>query len=114
MCVFKSEHKYNNNNMLKGMTYKVLCGAQTVACLQEVLLHPDRLLLLLQDPVFDDPDEFVRPCPSLGLQARVEAGDALQLLLRGPTHPHKLLLRVHAQRQLPVWTGNRKEAALLW
>lgn len=81
-------------------------------CLQEVLLHPDSFLLLIHDAVFDDPDEVICSGPGVGLQAGVEAGNALQFFLFGPTQPHKLLLRFHAQRQLPVWTGYRKEAAL--
>lgn len=98
-----------------------VCGAQqhvcarcASACLQEVLLHPHRLLLLLLYPLFDHPDEVVRPCPGLGLHAGVEAGNSLQLLWFRPTQLHKLLLRLHAHRQLPVWTGNRKEAARRW
>ncbi len=34
-------------------------------CLKEVLLHPDRLLLLLQYSVFDDLDEVLRPRPGV-------------------------------------------------
>lgn len=78
--------------------------------LQEVLLHPHHLLLLLQDSLFDDLDELLRPRPGIGLQAGVETGNALQLLLLRPTHPHELVLRLHTQRQLPARTGNRKEA----
>ena len=69
--------------MHERMMYKVCfvvlsytCTDQCV-CLQEVLLHPHHLLLLLQYSVFDDPDEVVRPRPGLGLQAGVEAGNAL-------------------------------------
>lgn len=91
--------------------YKLLCISACV-CLQKVLLHPDRLLLLLQYSVFDDLDEVLCPCPGIGLQAGIEAGNALQVLLFCPAQLHKLVLRLHAQRQLPVWTGNRKEAAL--
>lgn len=83
---------------------------QTVEGLQEVLLNPDGLPLLIQYPVFGDPDQVFRPRPGLWLQGGVQARDALELLLFGPTQPHELLLRLHTQRQLPAWTGNRKEA----
>lgn len=82
--------------------------------LQEVLLNPHRLLLLLQDSLFDDLDELLCPRPGVRLQAGVETGNGLQLLLLRPAHPNKILLRLHAHRQLPARTGNRKEAVLWW
>lgn len=65
---------------------------QTVVSLQEVLLNPDGLPLLIQYSVFDDLDQVFRPCPGLGLQGGVKTRDALQLLFCGPTQPQKLLL----------------------
>lgn len=99
--------------MVKRQAWFFGCLA-TYNMLQEVLLHPHHLLLLLQDSLFDDLDELLRPRPGVGLQAGVETGNALQLLLLRPAHPHELVLRLHAQRQLPARTGNRKEAASRW
>lgn len=61
-------------------------------CLQQVLLHPDGLLLLIQYPVFDHPDEVLHPCPGLRLQGGIETRDALQLLLFSATKLHKVFL----------------------
>lgn len=83
-------------------------------CSQEVLLHPYGLLLLLHYALFDDTDQVIDPCPGLRLNAGIEARNDLQLFLFSPTQSHQLLLRLHAKRQLPVWTGNRKEAVLWW
>lgn len=87
--------------------------ACVLVSLQEVLLDPHRLLLLVQYALSDDADEVVDPGPGLGFHAGVETGDDLQLFLLRPTQPHQLLLRLQAKRQLPVWTGNRKETVLL-
>lgn len=53
--------------------------------LQEVLLDPHRLLLLVQYALSDDADEFVNPGPGLGFHAGVETRDDLQLFLLRPT-----------------------------
>lgn len=107
---FESENKYNNRQQRATQRVSQLLGSVS----QEVLLHPHRLLLLLHDSLFDDLDELLGPRPGIRLQAGVETGNALQLLLLCPAHPNKLLLRLHAQRQLPARTGNRKEAVLWW
>lgn len=69
---------------------------------QQVLLHPDRLLLLLKNPVLDDPDEILHPTPRVRLHTRVQARQHLKLLLLGATHLQELLLRVHLQRESPA------------
>ena len=69
--------------------------------LQQFLLHPDRLPLLLQDLVLDDFQQVLHRAPGLGLHGGVEAGQTLQLLLLGPAHPEELLLRVDLHRQPP-------------
>lgn len=107
---FESENKYNNRQKRVTQWFFQLLSY----ILQEFLLHPHHLLLLLQDSLFDDPDELLCPRPGVRLQAGVETGNALQLLLLHPAHPNKLLLRLYAQRQLPARTGNRKEAVLWW
>lgn len=76
-----------NINVKKSMMYKVVCvlrcstctapSVYLCVCLEEVLLHPDSLLLLLKYSVFDDPDEVIWPSPGLGLQAGIKARDAL-------------------------------------
>lgn len=107
---FESENKYNN--MEKRAIRALVFGCLATYVLEEVLLYPHHLLLLLQDSLFNDLDELLWPRPGVVLQARVEAGKALQLLLLRPTHPHKLVLQLHTRRQLPARTGNRKEAVL--
>lgn len=109
MFVFNVEGNVNNPAC-------VHCGPTlipTLASLQQFLLDPHRLLLLVQDALFDDPDEVIDPGPGLGFNAGVETGDGLQLFLLRPAQPQQLLLRLQAKRQLPVWTGNRKETVLL-
>ncbi len=69
---------------------------------QQVLLHPDSLLLLLKNLVLDDPDEILHPTPRVRLHTRVQAWQHLQLLLFGATHLQELFLRVHLQREPPA------------